>query len=690
MSCGKITESLFPLIGVHPVIGRNFLPEEDRPGGEPVVILSHDLWMRYFDGNPSTLGKRLILEARSYAIVGIMPPGFQIPDRYGIGHDVWIPLALNYAKPSYRTSLQAVGRLKPGVSFDRAQSQLDRMFQPTLIKNEKSHVVLTSWHEEVGGDVKQPLIVFLVAVGFVLLIACVNIANLLLARAATREKEIAVRRSLGAGRLRIVRQLFTESMLLALLGGSLGLGLAFWLKDLLTSLMAANLPVSTPVDVDHRVLGFNLILVLVTGIGFGLVPALQATAVPLSKSFKEGTPGTGQSQTGNGFRNPLVVLEIALALLLLISAGLLVKSFLRLRGIDPGFRSDQILSMTVDLTPSKYPRDHDQSRFFQQVIERVRSLTGVQSVGVNSCLPLAGTIMTITGLNIPGRVPEPNDPTPRVSSSIVSSSYFPAVGIPLLKGRLFTESDKQGAPTAVIVSDSFVRKYFPREESIGKEIMNPYQKGDRMTVIGVVRDVRQWGKERETPPQIYFSYLQRGYSSMSIVVRTAVDPMTLAAAVRSQIATIDKDQAAYDIKTLDERLSNSARKRRVNMLLLSTFAALALALASIGIYGVVSYSVAQRTHEIGIRMALGAEKRDVRRMVLRRAFTLTMIGMALGIAAALGMTQLISTLLFGVGPRDLTTFLLVPFVLIGVVLCASYVPAARAARIDPMAAIRYE
>jgi putative ABC transport system permease protein len=516
----------------------------------------------------------------------------------------------------------------------------------------------------------------------VLLIACVNVANLLLARAAVREREIVVRRALGAGKLRILRQLLTESVLMALLGGAAGLALAIWGKDLLVAFISANLPTMDPIAIDHRVLGFNLGLALITGLAFGLAPALQASRIQLNESLMEGGRGATEGHTGRRLRNLLVVSEIALAMVLLIGAGLLLRSFLRLRGVDPGFRTDHTLCLTIDLTPAKYPKPQDQARFFKRVIEQLNILAGVQSVGASSSLDFYGSSGgTISGVQVEGR-PEPFD----TGWTTVSADYFRTMGIPLLNGRSFSESDREGMPGVIIVNETFARRFFPNADCLGKRV----KVHDWRTIVGVVGDVRGYGVTRETTPTIYCSYLQDGQSHMRLLVRTSGDPIRWAAAVRSQIASVDKDQPPHGLMTLEQGLAEYFQPRRVTMFLLGVFAALALVLASIGIYGVLSYSVTQRTHEIGVRVALGALESDIMRSVLGQGIILTMAGILAGLAGTLGLTRFIRSLLYGVEETDVVTFGGISLLLLVVSTTACYLPARRATKVDPMVALRHE
>jgi len=692
---GYATMSLFPLLGVQPAIGRTFLPEEDRPGGPPVAILSRAFWKRRFGGDPAVIGKALTLDANTYTVVGVLPATFLIPDRHESDYDLWVPFAISETGKAKAIMLQVIGRLKPGIGIGAVRSDLEPLMQQ-FRRGRKRSVVVSDWHERVAGGARRSLLIFLCAVSFVLLIACVNVANLLLSRAAAREKEMAVRRALGAAKGRVVQQLLTESMLLGLLGGIVGLALAFWGKNLLIAWISRNLPALDPIRLDYRILAFNLALGLLTGVAFGLAPALQASKVQLNESLKEAGRSAADGHSGHRLRNLLVVFEVALAMVLLCGAGLLLKSFLRMRGIDPGFRSDRILTLNVNLTLSQYPKPLDQTRFFQQAIERIKVLPGVQAVGAGTSIPLGGYSMTVSGMTIEGK------PDADVASSLVmvSPDFLRTLTIPLVQGRYFGGSDREGSPSVVMVNESFAHRFFPGENCLGKRIQNPARKTDWMTIVGVVRDIRPWAQVAAAP-EMYLSYLQAEQvhlrmtggemgSEMGLAIRTAGDPMSLAAAVRSQLALIDKSQPPHDVKTLDERRAGSLAPRRVNMLLVVTFAALALILGSIGIYGVVSYSVGRRTHEIGIRMALGARQGQILGMVLRNGLGLIAAGVAIGLLASAALTRLISSELWGVSATDPWTFAAVICVLAASGSAACLLPAWRAARVNPTRALRYE
>jgi putative ABC transport system permease protein len=681
---GIASASFFPLLGVRPEVGRLFLPEEDRPGGPPVAILSHALWKRRYGGDPTIVGRGITLDDKVYTVVGVLPAAFVIPDERKINYALWVPLAEGDTPGPFRV-IRAIGRLKPGVSVSTAQAELNTIAQSTLRKGMNVSIVLSAWQEQISQKFRLSLLLFLGAVGFLLLIACANVANLLLSRAANRQKEIAVRLTVGAGRSRIVRQLLTESALLALLGGLLGLILARSAKDLLVTFITPNLPALEPIILDHRVLAFCLALAMVTGIAFGLVPAFQASRVSLSEVLKDAGRSGGELRSGTLFRNLLVVCETALAMVLLVGAGLLFRSFLQVRGIDPGFKSVNTLSLTVDLTLSKYPNPKEQARFFERVIEGIKSLDGVESVGGSGCPPLGGRLNSVSDLAVEGR----SEKIPMAFVATISPDYFRTMRIPLKQGRDFDNRDRDGSPGVAMVNESFARRYFPHETCLGKQVENWVHKNEWLTIVGVVGDVRGW-VEREPEPEMYLPYLQAGEPYMTLLVRTAGNPRLWERAVRRQIANVDKDQPPHDVASLDELRSGSFTSRRVNLLLLGVFASLGLVLASVGIYGVVSYSVSQRTHEIGVRLALGAESGAVLRSVIAKGLCLALIGTGIGVAGSLAVTRLLRTMLFGVHPTDPATFLAVSLILLAVTCLACYIPAHRAAEVDPMVALRYE
>ena len=683
--CGMATTTFFSILGVHPVVGRLFLTEEDRPGGPPVVILSEALWKRRYGGDPSVVGKGVTLDGKAYTVVGVLPATFVIPDRFKIEHALWVPIAESETGAGPFRIFRVIGRLKPGVSVATARTELDTILQPTVRKDIRESVVVSPWQEQIAQDSRLSLLLFLGAVGFLLLIACVNVANLLLSRAATRQKEMAVRLAVGAGRRRIIRQLLTESVLLALLGGLIGLALARWGKDLLIVFISPNLPALEPIGLDYRVLAFSLALAAVTGLAFGLAPALQASRVSLSDVLKEAGRSGAELRSGMLFRNLLVVSETALAMVLLVGAGLLLRSFLRVLGIDMGFKPEHTLCVSIDLTLSKYPTPKDQARFFQQVIEGIKSLEGVQSVAGSGMPPLGNRTGTITGFAVEGRSEEIGG----ASFAIISPDYFRTMGIPLKQGRDFGDNDRDGLPSVAIVNETFARRYFPNEICLGRRVSSWVHKKDWLTIVGIVGDTRH-RVEKEPDPQIYVPYLQDGQPYMTLLVRTAGNPRLWEGAVRREVMSVDKDQPPHDFATLEQLEAASHTSRRVNLLLLSAFAGLGLILASVGIYGVVSYSVSQRTHEIGVRTALGASQSAVLKLVVGQGVRSALIGTGVGLATSFGVTRFLQAMLFGVKFADPATFLGAALLWIAIALLASYIPARRATKVDPMEALRYE
>lgn len=689
VSVARITGGFFRMLKIAPIKGRDFLPEEDLPGAQPVTLLSEGLWKRRFGGDANVLGKTVTIDDKSYTVVGIIPASFRIPP-YSDAVDLWLTLASAGSQAKYggRVLVQVIGRLKPGVPSHAAAMELDTISSETSKGRALRKAVPVSWQEEVTGEIKPRLLIFLGAVGFVLLIACANVANMLLSRAAVREKEIAVRAALGAGQTRIFRQLMTESMILAVFGALVGFIIAIWAKNLLHTAVAAQMGHIPKVSIDLRVLGFTVALALLTGILFGLVPALHSSRIELVESLKEGGRGSHGSKH-HRLSNLLVISEIAIALVLLIGAGLLLRSMLLLQRIDPGFRLNDILCMTIDLTPSRYPKPHDQASYFHQVIERVQALPGVQSAALSACVPLGDFYMTISGVEVEGRTGGEDDRDQRTSFNVVSSDYFRTMNIPLRQGRYLSEADGEGAPGVAIISEAFVRTYFSNENPIGKQVKTPFQRNEWLTVVGVVGDVHQNGLDRQATPQIYRSYLQAGTQFMALVVRTFSDPMKLAAAIRGQAMSVDREEPAFGITTLGDMLEGTLKPRKTNLILLGVFAIFALILASVGIYGVVSYNVSGRTHEIGIRMALGARTLDVVRMIVGRALVYSLIGVGVGLAVAAGVTRFLSSMLYGVAAIDPTTFAAISLLLVLIAFLASCLPSFRATKLDPMEALRH-
>jgi putative ABC transport system permease protein len=696
----RSSANLFPLVGATPLLGRTFLPEEDREGAGHVVILGHGFWKRRFNSDRGIVGKSLTLNNQNYTVVGVMPGTFQFPVGFGyLGKvindpiELYVPLAATAAESHRGTySFFAIGRLKSGVSIDQARAEMTaierRLEQQYPDGNSGIGISLIPTQEQTVKEIRPALLVLLGAVVFMLLIACANIANLLLARAAARQKEIAIRTALGSNRLRIVRLLLTESLMLSLAGGCLGFLLAYWGTDLLVALAPDNVPRLNEVGVDARVFVFTLAVSLLTGLLFGLVPAMHAARPNLNEGLKEGSKGSVGSAAGKRTRNLLVAVEVALSMVLLIGAGLMIKSFVRLQQTNLGFNTDHVLTVDFTLSSSRYPEERQQAAFFQQALDRIQSLSGVQSAGATTALPLT---LSLSGsdFRIEGR-PEPEAGKEMIiDTSSVSPGYFSTLGISLLKGRDFSDRDNSDAPQAAIINNDLARIYFPGEDPIAKRIT--FDDGESwLSIVGIVADTKRLGLDTTARPEAYFSYLQVPSPRMSLVVRTATEPLSLVGAVKNQIQTIDKDLPLGESKTMQQVLSDSTSGRRFNLILLTAFATVALILALVGIYGVMSYAVTQRTHEIGIRVAIGAQSRDVFRMVVGEGMILALIGIAIGLVGAFALTRLMTSMLFAVEPTDPATFITIAALLTAVTLLACYIPGRRATKVDPLVALRYE
>jgi putative ABC transport system permease protein len=694
------TPELFNVLGVQPILGRGLTPEDDRSGAPNVAVLGYNFWQRRFGGDPQLVGKAVTLNGAPFTVIGIMPPNFQwhIRQRSGTGRsaEIWTVLDMPTEGPALRGRfLSVVARVKRGVSFEQAAAELQtieaRLGQDSPKSNKGYGTEVIPLREQFVGNVKLALWIILGAVAFVLLIACANVANLLLARAAAREKEIALRAALGAGRWRIVRQLLTESLLLATFGCLFGLMFAWWGMKALVAMSPRDLVNLQHVGLNLTVLVWTMGISLVTGIIFGLVPALEVTRLNLNGALKEGKGSEGQSPRSRRLRSTLVIAEVALALVLLASAGLLVKSFGRLQKIDRGFNSDNVLTMVVRVPDSKYKEDQQFVSFFHQLTDRVRALPGVNSVGMVNFLPLYGGLGSATGFSIDGPPPPPAGKGPSTNVRVSDAGYFGAMGIPILRGRNFTEIESNEARHVILISDSLARKYFPGEEPIGKRIsVEMFDKPTPTEIVGIVGDVRYDSLVDQPEPTVYFPHPELTYAFMTLVVRTNGEPSALAAAVQRELHALDPDQPASDVRTMDQVMADVVARARFNTLLLALFAGLATLLAAVGIFGVMNYSLTLRTREIGLRMALGAQRREVLLLMLKQGLWLTTIGTAIGLVGAFALTRLMSSLLFGVGTGDSATFAVIVLLLMFVSLIACYLPARRATRIDPLIALRSE
>jgi len=692
-----VSADYFPLLRVKPMLGRLFTRDEAKPGAPQVIVLSHALWQRRYGGDPNIIGREINLGVKT-TVVGVLPAGFKFPISDD-PQDYWQPLfsgafmTKEVLEDRDNYFLSVIGRMKPGVTVEQVKADLDLLSRQIeqQYPQTNTNVIFNavSMHDDITRDYRGALFVMLGAVGLVLLIACANVANLLLARAAARQREVSIRMALGASRTRIASQLLTESLLLSLVGGLLGLFLAHWGIGLLIAYGPTNVPRLRDVSLDRYVLFFTFFVSVLTGVLFGLVPALQASRPDPGNTLKQ--DGRGLSHGGrNRMRSALIVSEVALSLMLLVGAGLLINSFWHLLRTDAGFEPQGVLAMDIPLSRARYTTPEQQAAAFENLIGRMKTLPGVRDVSVTSNLPLTDLEIGLS-FQVEGRPPYKRGEAPTADYTVVGSDYFRTMNIALRRGRVFTNQDAANKPEVMVVSDAFVKHYFPNEDPIGRRIVFDGPDNTPREIVGVVADIKRKGLDTAVEPELYVSYLQQPERRLNLVIRTdARDASQIAQAARAEVKNFDSNQIIWRMQTLEELLGASLAPRRFNMLLLGIFAGVALILAAVGLYGVMSYSVSWRTQEIGLRMALGANRADVLRLVIRQGMTMTLIGLALGLIGAFALSRVIAGLLFGVSPKDPLTFAGVSIVLLAVALLACLLPALRATRVDPMVALRSE
>jgi putative ABC transport system permease protein len=691
-----VTASFFPLLGVKPAAGRLFSADEEKSGQNHIVLISHKLSQGRFESDSAAVGKSIKLDDQFFTVAGVLPADFAFPNKA----DFWRPVEL--APDCHNASLRIIARLKPDMTLSRAQEGITLVAKSLDQEHKRNsygvwHLSPVRLQDEMAGNIRPSLIILLAVVGVVMLIACANVANLLLARAAVRQREMAIRTALGASRKRVIRQMLTESVLLAFIGGGLGLLLATWGRDALVSLIPKNLaPLGfigqvAAVNIDGRVLTFTLALALFTGIIFGFAPALQASKPDLNEALKEGGRSSTAGAARRGIRNVLVVSEIAMALVLLIGAGVLMRSFIRLMNVDPGFDPQNVLTMNVELPDSRYTNAIQMIAFEQNALAHLAKIPGVHNAGAVFGLPL-GQMLIRGDISIEGQPAPPPNVTP--SKSVVSDDYFRATGMRLMQGRCFDDHDTQTSIHVAIINQTMAHLFWPNQNSIGKRIKPGFSNDQWCSIVGVVGDVKQSSFTEKPSTAIYLPYAQAPatflMSDLTFVVRTGSEPLSAAEEARQAIVAVDPDLPIFDVATMQELVYQSMSEPRFNTVLLGIFAMLAFVLATVGIYGVMSYTVTQRTHEIGVRMALGAARGDVLKLVVGQGMMLALIGVGIGLAAAFGLTRFLASFLFGVQPTDPLTFVTVSLLLTVVALSASYIPARRATRVDPMVVLRYE
>lgn len=686
-----ISHGLLEVLRVTPILGRTFTEAEDIDGQDGVVILGYDLWQRRFGGQPNILGQKILFNNFPRTVVGVMPPGFKFPEV----SELWAPLALT-TKTFTRTDhgLSSIARLKDNVTVEQAQAEMNviasRIEQENPVTNEGLGVSVKTLHQNLSGDYRQALLILLGVVGCVLLVACVNVANLMLARASARQKEVALRSALGASRWRVIQQLLIESLILAAGGGILGLVLSVWALRVLLQSIPIKLPFWMNFSLDFRVLGFTAAVTMLTGLIFGVVPALQSSRVDLNDALKEGGRGSGNAVRGRS-RSLLVVTEIALSLVLLVGAGLMIRSFLRLRSVDVGVNPRGVMTAMIILPRMKYSEGPQRAAFFKQLVERVKAIPGVAGAGATGTLPLGGMFWG-RSLTVEGFPVMSVGQAPMIQHTVVTPGYFQTMGIPMLYGRDFTDADAKGATLVTIIDERLARKYWPNEIPLGKRVRfgPPEDNEPWHTIIGVVSAVRHQRMQEDTAESVYLPHLQIPTSGMALVVRATSDAGSVVPAIRSAVSGLDPDIPVNEVAPMEKVIAESIWQPRLYAALFAVFAAGALILAVIGIYGVMAYLVVTRTHEIGVRMALGATARDVFKFIVGRGMKLTVIGVLLGVGGAYGLTRLMRGLLFNTSTTDPLVFVLISLLLTLVAFLACYIPARRATKVDPLVALRYE
>ncbi len=685
ISGAATSANFFDTLGVKPILGRGFAMDEEQAGHDPVTVLSYGLWQRRYGSDASIVGKTIPLDGKPFTVIGVMPKGFEFPEKA----EIWevAPFYVKGMQIRKAHFLRPIGLLKPNVSLQQAQAEVDvlsgQLAQQYPDTNTGYGMRLVSLTEKVIGNVRSTLFMLLGAVAFVLLLACANVANLLLARAAGRQKEVAIRTALGAKRSRLLRQLLTESVVLSLLGGIVGGLLALVGTRVLLAAATGDVPRLNEVSVDWRVLVFSLAISIITGLVFGLAPALQASKLNLTETLKE--RGSQKGSYRNYLSNILVVVQVALALALAIGAGLMLRSFSRLQDVDPGFNTQNLLTMQIELPQAKFPKPQLRANFFKDVLEKIGALPGVAGAATVSELPLSGQLND-TYFHLESGGVDPNQNKFLANYRSVSARYFQTMGIPIKGGRDFTDQEVSEAAHVVVVNEMIANNFFGGQDAIGKRLIVDLGEPITCEIVGVVGNIHHQALDRSVTPEMYLPQLTSG--ATNVVVRTSSDPASLLGAVRGAVRSVDKDQPIANMRTMEQLVNASVAQPRFRTLLLGIFAALALVLAAVGIYGLISYSVAQRTHELGLRMALGSQRQGIFKLILTNALRLVLIGVFIGVGVSLFLTRFISTLLFGIGATDVWTFLLVSFFLVGVAVAASLIPAYRATRINPLEALR--